>query len=269
RMVRGPASNIFCLQLRRQESCEASPCCDLLSNGIDSLSISVSSMGRCNVSSVLRVFIGGRQVRPFINYPMQYTDGVPSDVGLSIYDMSTLGLDADNLEVCFELRKTCTDWTDFCRPGVPSSSAGCRFAVNEANADGWYMCCNTCEVNTLPPPEFSSVRSAPGVFIDSPTTKPPPNPKPPPPNRRPPPSPPPLKASPPPKQSPSPQPPLILTSDGTPSQQPKRPVPPVLLPPSPNPSLPSPRPPSRDSPLASPTPTPPQPIPPPSPPPPP
>ncbi|GIL50331.1 hypothetical protein Vafri_6570, partial [Volvox africanus] len=98
RMVRGVSSNTFCLQLRRQGICEASPCCDLLSNGIDSLSVSVASMGRCNVTSVLRVFIGGRQVRPFVNYPLQYSDGVPSDVGLSIYDMSTLGLNDDNLE---------------------------------------------------------------------------------------------------------------------------------------------------------------------------
>ncbi|EFJ44382.1 hypothetical protein VOLCADRAFT_95363 [Volvox carteri f. nagariensis] len=133
RTVRIFASNTFCVQLRRR-GCEASSCCDLLSSGIDALSISVAATGRCNVSSILRVFVGGRQVRPVVDYPLQYTDGSPSDVGLSIIDMTSLGIDLENLEVCYEVRKGCAEWADFCRAGLPGSNAGCRFSVNEADA---------------------------------------------------------------------------------------------------------------------------------------
>ncbi|GIL74507.1 hypothetical protein Vretimale_2205 [Volvox reticuliferus] len=282
RTLRGRSLIVFCLKLQSRKNCTASPCCKSLSAGIDAVSISVAATGKCNITSVARVTVGGQTLIRYDNYPNQYVPGTPADVGLMATDLSSFGR-TDNLEICYETRTTCVDWTDLCRSGMPGATEGCRFSVSESNADGWFVCCNSCPVGPL---NFTTV-----IYVESPP--PPPSPRPPAPRRRPPspprrppappgtiPSPPPprpqvkpppprTKRSPPPKSKPKPPPPK--PSPKSPPGPPPRPSPrpsnppPFTLSPRPNPAPPRfpapPRSPAQPRPFVSPSvPRPPSPI---------
>ncbi|GLC69399.1 hypothetical protein PLESTF_000825700 [Pleodorina starrii] len=165
--LRGRTIQVFCLQLQRRASCTASPCCNTLTRAVDAVSISVAATGTCNTSSIVRVTSGGIQLNRVFNYPLYWTEGSEADVGLMVTDLSSLGLPTDNLELCYETRTTCKEWTDVCRSSAPGSEAGCSFSVSETNADGWFTCCNTCPLSSSdfaaawPPNPQPATRSPP------------------------------------------------------------------------------------------------------------
>ncbi|GLI69328.1 hypothetical protein VaNZ11_013914 [Volvox africanus] len=245
RTIRGRSLISYCVKLQNTKNCTASPCCSALASGIDAVTISVAATGKCNITSVPRVTSNGQTLSRFENYPLQYVhQGTAADVGLMATDLQ-LG-HSDTVEICYEARASCVDWTDLCRSGVPGSTEGCRFAVNEKDADGWFTCCNACPTGPL---NFTTV-----IYVESPP--PPPSPRPPAPRRKPPspprpppappgtiPSPPPprpLKRPPPPKPKPKLPPPK--PSPKPPPSPPRPPPPPSPRPPNPPPRPPSPRP---------------------------
>ncbi|EFJ51268.1 hypothetical protein VOLCADRAFT_87907 [Volvox carteri f. nagariensis] len=144
RSMKGRAIIVYCLKLQNRGNCTASPCCSSLGMGVDALTISMAATGKCNVTSIARVTAGGDTLSRYDNYPMQYTYGDAVDVGLMVTDLASLGRPVEGLEVCYEARPTCTQWSDICRSGVPGSSSGCRFSVTPQS------------------PRFPRIPSAPG-----------------------------------------------------------------------------------------------------------
>ncbi|GFR51435.1 hypothetical protein Agub_g13723, partial [Astrephomene gubernaculifera] len=211
----------YCVKLQTK-TCADHACCAELASRVEAISLSTAAVGSCNASSVLRVLANGVELPRTLNYPAGYVVGSAANVGLLASGLGALAPTPGELEVCYETRSTCADWSDLCH----ATDGACYFAVNEAAPSEDLGCCNTCQVTGL-------------IFADPLAASPPPTPSPPP-SPAPPAAPPPPKA----KRSPPPPPPPPSPPPPPPPPPPPSPPPPSPPPPPPPPPPPSPPPPS-------------------------